>query len=143
MKACKLFVNFVLISIFSLISVISALADEAPNPESPLGNVEVRWYTGVGGILGTEECFDIPNSWAYTTISYWHTYDEKWVELKTVHKTVDGVTQACAVINNVGWIALQGFYTDGFVNPELEFCQRVPEHADCQATQVNPPSLRR
>jgi len=131
----------------TLMNVTNVLAD-APAPPAGQGNAETRWSTLFGSGGSTEECFDIPNGWGSTVIRFWHTANQEWVDLATEHKTVDGVKQACADISAIGWVALQGMYTEGLVDPEKTFCERNPDHDDCQPqtqtngqTQIDPPSL--
>ena len=146
MKASKYYISLVFVSIFSLISASGVLAD-APDPPAGQGNAETRWYTGFGLPGSTEECFDVPKGWGSFKIRFWHTANQEWVDLGTTFKTVDGVKKACAIIPANGWIALQGQYTEGLVDPEKTFCERNPDHEDCQEqqsgmTQVDPPSLQ-
>ena len=131
MKASKFYYSFVFVSIFSLLFASGVLADA---PDAPEGqeNAETRWYTGFGLPGITEECFNVPKGWGSLKIRFWHTANQEWVDLETTFKTVDGVKKACAIIPANGWIALQGQYTEGLVDPEKTFCDRHPDHDDCQ-----------
>lgn len=130
MRANTVHISIIIVSIFSLLSATGVLAD-APAPPDGRGNAETRWYTGFGLPDSGEECFEVPNGWGSLKIRFWHTADQEWIDLETTFKTVDGVKKACANIPANGWIALQGQYTEGLVDPEKSFCERNPNHQDC------------
>lgn len=143
MKTNKIYISLIFVSIISLISVTGILAD-APAPQAGQGNAETRWYTGFGLPGSTEECFEVPSGWGSLKIRFWHTANQEWVDLETTFKTVDGVKKACATIPANGWIALQGQYTKGLIDPEISPCERDQNNCpilgctDASATNYNP-----
>ena len=134
MKMNKLVGSTVVVVLIVLLGVTSALAD-VPAPPAGEGSAETRWYTGYGSGGSTEQCFDLPNGWVNTVIRFWHPADQEWVDLATEYRTENGVKKVCADIPANGWIALQGKFVEGLVDPEKTFCDRNPDDAACQPTE--------